>query len=329
MYLDGLINPAIVHEVKRRLNGIDADFVMGDGMLEQFIEDSPFTLVPTILNTERPDRAASHIIEGRAVILSDGAPFALIVPVTLHSFLHTPEETYLRWPFGTAIRLIRIFAIFVASMLPALYIGMVGYHREMIPTDLLIAIVSAKENVPFPTILEILLMELSFELLREAGVRIPGIIGNTLGIIGALILGQAAVQANIVNPVLIIIVAVTGLGNFAIPNFSVAFAVRIIRFVLILGASVMGFYGIGLVLVAIMALLSDMKSFGVPFLSITAPKTSMSGDLISKKPVWKQERRPDNINPLDTVRQSETSRKWAMEDAFVNDNDSKMKGREN
>ncbi len=315
VYINGIINPAIVQEVKRRLTGISADLVMGDGMLEQFIEDSSYTVVPTILSTERPDRTASHLLEGRIAIIVDGTPFALIAPVTLHSFMHTPEETFFKWPVGSLIRLIRIFAVFVAALLPALYIGMVGYHTEMIPTDLMIAIISAKENVPFPTVLEVLLMELSFELIREAGVRIPGLIGNTLGIIGALILGQAAVQANIVSPVLIIIVAVTGLGNFAIPNFSVAFAVRIIRFAFIFGAALLGFYGIGLVLVAVIALLSNMKSFGVPFLSITAPKTSTSGDLIFKKPVWKQEKRPDNINPLDVRRQPNISRKWAQEDA--------------
>jgi len=327
MYINGLVNPAIVKEVERRIKGIRSDMVFGDGMLEQFIEDSAWTFVPTIMNTERPDRTASHILEGRVAIISDGSPYALIVPVTFHSFLHTPEETNLRWPFGTFIRTVRVFAIFVATLLPALYIGLIGFHREMIPTDLMIAIVSAKENVPFPTFLEILLMELSFELIREAGIRIPGIIGNTLGIIGALILGQAAVQANIVSPVLIIVVAVTGLGNFAIPNFSVAFAVRIIRFAFIIGAAVMGFYGICLVLITAMALLVNMKSFGVPFLSITAPKTNSSGDLFVKKPVWKQELRPDSINPLDKERQPEISRKWMQEDAVSEEMSSRPKGK--
>jgi spore germination protein KA len=324
MYINGLTNPAIVNEVKRRINSLNADMIMSDGMLEQFIEDSPWTLIPTILNTERPDRTASHILEGRVAIIADGSPNALIVPVTLHSFLHTSEEAFIRWPLGTLIRLIRAFAIFVAALLPALYIGLVDFHREMIPTDLMIAIISAKENVPFPTIVEILLMELAFELIREAGIRIPGIIGNTLGIIGALILGQAAVQANIVSPVLIIIVAVTGLGNFAIPNFSVAFAVRVIRFVFILAAAVLGFYGIGLVLLGVMALLVNMKSFGVPFLSATSPKTHFGLDVFTRAPVWKQEMRPDYLNPLDTRRQPKISREWTQENATNMEADTKL-----
>ncbi|MCX7711178.1 MAG: spore germination protein [Clostridia bacterium] len=314
LYIKGLANPAVVQEVKRRINGIKTDFMLGDGMMEQFIEDNTFSIVPTILSTERPDRTASHIMEGRVAILVDGAPFAKIVPVTSHSLFHTPEETYLRWQYGTFIRLIRFLAVALAALLPGLYIGLVGYHREMIPTDLMIAIVKAKENVPFPTLLEILLMEVSFELIREAGIRIPGIIGNTIGIIGALILGQAAVQANIVSPVLIIIIAVTGLGSFAIPNYNLAFGVRIVRFLFILAAAALGYYGITLAFIAIAALILSMKSFGVPFVSHLGPQVRQSHDAILRWPVWKQEYRPDPVNPLDVRRQPKISRKWTAKD---------------
>lgn len=313
-YIKGLVNPAIVTEAKRRLNGIKTGFIMGDGMTEQFIEDHPMSIVPTLLSTERPDRAASHITEGKIAIIAEGTPFAIIAPVTFESLFHSPEDTTLRWQYGTFTRFVRVMAVAVATLLPGIYIALTNFHQEMIPTELLIAIAKARENVPFPTIMEILLMEASFELIREAGVRVPGIIGNTIGIIGALIIGQAAVQANLVSPVLIIIIAVTGLGNFAIPDFSLAFGLRIIRILFIFAGAFLGFYGILLMMVVFMLMLMDMKSFGVPYLSSLAPKTRRSFDVVIKFPVWKQEFRPDSINPLNVRRQPKISRQWTKED---------------
>ncbi len=313
MYINGLINPAIVEEIKRRINSLDTDFIPGSGILEQFIEENPWSIIPTIMSTERPDRTASHLIEGKAVIIADGTPFALIVPVTISTMFHTPEDTTLRWQYGTLIRLIRVFAVFIATFIPGLYVALTNFHREMIPTDLLIAIAKARENVPFPTIVEVLLMEAAFELIREAGIRIPGIIGNTIGIIGALILGQAAVQANLVSPVLIIIVAITGLGNFAIPDFSMAFAARILRIMYIILGAVLGFYGISLGIVATTVMLACTKSFGIPMLTFFAPRLSNSNDVVMRMPVWMQQFRPENTNPLDTTRQPYISRKWTQE----------------
>jgi spore germination protein KA len=318
LYMDGLTNPAIVEEVKRRITGISTDFIIGDGIMEQFIEDSPWSIIPSILSTERPDRAASHILEGKVAILTDGTPFALIAPVTVADLLHTPEDTTLRWQYGTLLRLIRIFALFIATLLPGLYVALTTFHREMIPTDLLIAIAKARENVPFPTIIEVLLMEISFELIREAGIRIPGIIGNTIGIIGALILGQAAVQANLVSPVLIIIIAFTGLGNFAIPDFSLAFGARIMRILYILLAATLGFYGVSLGILTFLAILVSMKSFGVPVVSTIAPKTGGSKDFILRWPLWMQEKRPDYLNTLDKRRQPKISRLWTKEKSVLN-----------
>lgn len=313
-YINGLVNPAIVKEVKRRLKGIKTDFIMGNGMLEQFIEDSPMSLIPTILSTERPDRTAYHIMEGRVAIIAEGTPFAIIAPITFDALFHSSEDITLRWQYGTFIRFIRVIAAFVATLLPGLYIAITNFHQEMIPTELLIAIAKARENVPFPTIVEVLLMEVSFELIREAGVRVPGIIGNTIGIIGALIIGQAAVQANLVSPVLIIIIAVTGLGNFAIPDFSLAFGLRIVRILFIFAGAFLGFYGILLMMVILLVLLVDMKSFGIPYLSTLAPKTRKNFNTVIRYPVWMQEYRPDSINPLDAKRQPKISRQWTKED---------------
>lgn len=314
IYLDGLANPAVVGEVKRRIESLDTDFISGDGMLEQYIEDSSLSVFPTVLTTERPDRTASHIIEGKIAIILEGAPFSKIVPVTVYSMIHSPEDTYMRFPYGTLLRYIRLIGIFFAMYLPALYVAMTNFHQEMLPTDLLIAIAKAKENVPFPTIVEVLLMEASFELIREAGIRIPGIIGNTLGIIGALILGQAAVQANIVSPVLIIVVAITGLGNFSVPNFNFALTLRLIRFGFIIMGALLGFYGITVLTMILGFYLVNQKSFGVPFLAPLAPKTQKSKDLFIRYPIWKQEFRPDYVNAMDTRRQPKISRKWTQEE---------------
>lgn len=314
MYIKGLTNPAIIDEVKRRIKGIKADFIMGEGFIAQFIDDNPFSLLPSYLNTERPDKTAAHILEGKVAVLSEGTPFSIIVPVTAQELVQSPEDSFMRWQYGSFIRIIRLISLIFAMMLPGLYVAVTTFHQEMIPTDLLIAIAKAKEQVPFPTLVEVILMEISFELIREAGIRIPGIIGNTLGIIGALILGQAAVQANIVSPILIIVVAITGLGNFAIPNFSVAFGVRIVRFVFIAGGAFMGFYGISIAFIITLGLFTNLKSFGVRMFSPISPKTRKSKDYIFRWPIWKQEFRPDYVNPLDLRRQADTSRQWAKED---------------
>ncbi len=317
MYLNGIVNPAIITEVKRRINGLKTDYIAGSGMLEQFIEDSPMAIIPTVLSTERPDRASASIMEGRVAIIAEGTPFAIIAPITIYSLLNSPEDTSLNWQYGTLLRFVRTIAIFVSVLLPGFYVAMTNFHREMIPTDLLVAIAQARENVPFPTIVEVLLMEASFELIREAGIRVPGIIGNTIGIIGALILGQAAVQANLVSPVLIIIVAFTGLGNFTIPDYSLAFAARIVRVVFIVLGALLGFYGISLGMVGLMAVLVNIKSFGVPMFATFAPRIRRRKDALIVMPVWKQELRPDEINPQNERIQPEISKTWTLEDADV------------
>lgn len=312
MYMKGIVNPAIVQEVKRRIESIKTDYITGSGFLEQFIEDNSLSILPTILLTERPDKAALNIIEGRVLIMIDRMPFAQIVPVTATAFLSSAEDHILRWQYSTFTKVIRFFALFTAILLPGLYIAITNFHQEMIPTDLLIAIAKAKEQVPFPSLVEVLLMEVSFELIREAALRVPGIIGNTLGIIGALILGQAAVQANIVNPVLIIVVSVTGLSNFAIPNYNFAFGLRIMRFFFIIAGALLGLYGVTVMFTILLAWILSYKSFGVPYISPLFSRTGAASDLLIKRPDWKIEYRPDYLNPLSEKRQPHISRKWRL-----------------
>ncbi len=311
MYIKDIANESLVEEVAKRLKSLKVDYLSDSGELEQFIEDSSFLPAPQVIATERPDRVASALTEGRVAVILHGSPFALIMPITAEDMIKSPEDKYVRFPYGNLFRLIRYFGIALSLLLPGMYIAITNYHQEMIPTDLLFSIEAAREMVPFPSVIEILIMEIAFELIREAGIRIPGPIGPTLGIIGALILGQAAVAANIVSPVLIIIVAVTGIGSFAAPDFSLAFAFRILRFAFIIIGAMAGFLGITTGLFIYGIWLVSAKSFGVPFLAPFAPKVSrVFTDSILRAPIWKQEDRPDYLNPKDDQRQAPISRGW-------------------
>lgn len=310
IYMNDLANTSLVKEVKRRIKSIQADYLPETGTLEEFIEDYSYSLVPQVIKTERPDRVASMLIEGKVAIVVENNPFVIVVPATFWDLFHSPEDHYVRFPYGFWLRFIRLAAVALTVLLPATYVAVATFHQEMIPTDLLLAIAAAKEKVPFPTIMEVLLMELSFELIREAGVRVPGLIGSTVGIVGGLVLGQAAVEASLVSPILIVIVAVTGLSSYAIPSYSAAFGFRSMRFIFIFLAATLGFFGISTGIFVLLCLLLSMNSFGVPFLSPIAPKTAASKDILIRYPVWMQQQRPDYLQTKDRQRQPNISRRW-------------------
>lgn len=311
LYIKDIANDSLVKEIKRRLKKIKVDYILDTGELEQLIEDSTFLPSPQVIATERPDRAAAALSDGRVVIILNGSPFALIMPVTHTDLFHSPEDTYIRFPYANLMRLIRFIGLFCSLLLPGIYLAITNFHHEMIPTDLLLAIEASRERVPFPSVVEILIMEVAFELIREAGIRIPGPIGPTLGIIGALILGQAAVAANIVSPILIIIVAVTGIGSFSLPNFSLGFAFRVLRFAYIFLGAMAGLLGITAGLFIHLMWLVSAKSFGVPFFAPYGPKTARGmADQLTKMPIWMQEERPDVVNPKKISKQRKTSRAW-------------------
>lgn len=311
LYIKDIANEKLVNEVRRRLKSIKIDYLQDSGELEQLIEDSTILHTPQIIDTERPDRVASMLAEGKVAVIVSGSPFALVMPTTATELFRSAEDSYVRFPYANFLKIIRIIGLFLTLLLPGFYIATINYHVEMLPTDLLLAIEASRERVPFPSIVEMLILEVSFELIREAGVRIPGPIGPTLGIIGALILGQAAVAANIVSPILIIIVAVTGIGSFSVPSFSLAFSLRILRFGYILLGTIAGFLGLTTGLFVHLITLVNAKSFGVPFMAPMGPKTSdRYTHELTRAPVWKQERRPDFLNPKDIRKQPPISREW-------------------
>ena len=298
IYLDSIINPEIPKEVKKRLNNAKSEAIMTSGMLEQHIEDNKWMLFPQIMSTERPDRAVSFLMEGKALVILDGSPFACAMPITFFTLYHTSADNNLRWYYGSFISLIRLAGLLISVFLPSFYVALVLFSQEMISSELLSSIAGAREGVPFPTIIELVMMELAFDLIREASLRVPEIISSTLGIVGALILGQAAVQAGLVSPILIIIVATSGIGSFAIPDYPLSLAVRITRFLFIALAYMSGFYGISIGMFIFFALMCSMKSFGVPFLAPIAPKLRTSPDVILVKPINYMKYRPDEVSSL-------------------------------
>ncbi|GAB6157413.1 spore germination protein GerKA [Desulfotomaculum varum] len=313
MYLRGVANQSLVAEVKRRIKSIQVDAVLDSGILEQLIEDQPWNIAPQVMATERPDRVAYMIMQGKVAVFLDGNPFVLVVPTTMFDQLHSQEDYYLRPLYGSMLRLIRAFAFYVAFLTPGVYLAIVLFHKEMIPTELLLAIAGARERVPFPSFVEVVLMEVSFELIREAGLRVPGVLGSTIGIVGALILGQAAVQANLVSPILVIIVAVTALAGFAIPSYSLQFSLRIVRFMYIMLGALLGFIGIVFGLFIQMHMMASLKSFGVPYLSPMSPATNTSGDVVFRVPAFSWEKRADYLNTQKENLQPRVARGWVKD----------------
>ena len=238
IYNKELASVEVLREVKARIGAIKKDAVQNVSLLVQYIEDRKRSLVPTILQTERPDRAASFIEDGYIVVVMNNSPSALVTPATFWSFYHTGDDHYLRFIYGNFTRFLRILAMFITLFTPSIYIAITNYHIEMLPTDLLLAIAGAREMVPLPAILELLLLELAFELIREAGIRVPTPIGPTIGIVGALILGQAGVEANVVSPIVVIVVALTGLSSYAISDVNLGYTIRITRFAFLLAAGI-------------------------------------------------------------------------------------------
>ena len=267
VYMEGLAEPKLVQEIHKRLTDYDIDGVMDSGVMEQLAEESWLSPFPQFQSTRRPDRAAMEVLNGKVVVLVDNSPVALLLPTDINSFLKTTDDYYNRFHMATFARLIRYVAAFFALTLPGLYLAVTNFHTQILPTPLLMSFWQARSGVPFPAALEVLLMELSFELIREAGVRLPGTMGNTIGIVGGLIIGQAAVEANLVSPIVVIVVAFTALCSFAIPNEEFAFSFRILKFLLIALSAWFGFFGFLIGLFLVLVHLASLKSFGVPYLS--------------------------------------------------------------
>ncbi|NPV80271.1 MAG: spore germination protein [Firmicutes bacterium] len=304
-YISGLANDRIVQEVRNRLTRIDVDSIQESGHLEEFIEDAPFSPFPTLLRTERPDRVTGALLEGRIALLTDGTPFALIIPATFTMFLTAPEDYYERYFIGSAVRFLRISSFFISLTLPSLYVAVTTFHQEMLPTPLILSIASQREGIPFPAAIEALIMELIFEVLREAGVRLPRLVGPAVSIIGGLVLGEAAMRAGLASPAMVMVVAFTGIASFATPVFSLAIGVRLLRFPLVVLAGAFGLFGVVAGMFALLIHLAALRSFGVPFLEPLAPIVlSDLKDALIRVPWWALGTRPRSVGNKEPVRQA-------------------------
>jgi spore germination protein KA len=303
-YMKNIANEDLVSEVKFRISNLKIDSLISSGELENLIKDNLNNLYPEVVATERPDKTSSMLLGGRVALLVNGSPYALIVPAILMDFFTSGEDVNLNHFYSNFLKLIRIIAFAITILLPGLYIAFTIYHDEFLPSELLFAIISSKEKIPFPIIFEVIIMEVSFELIREAGVRVPAAFGQTIGIVGALILGEAAVTANIVSPILIIIISITAISEFVLPDFSFAFSIRIFRLIYIILGYLAGLFGIACGIFVHLVYMTNSTSFGVPFLSYTSFVN------YPIKPIWKNETRGRMLNTKKPNQEEKVSMKW-------------------
>ena len=271
MYIQGNADERIVEEIKKRLKEIKVDGVLESNYIEEFIRDDRTTIFPLLLNTERPDAVVGNLLEGRIAIIVQGTPFVLIAPAIFSQFFQSPEDYYQNYYIASFLRILRFGSFFLSMYASAIYLALITHHQGLIPNTLMVSLMAQRERVPFPAIVEMVVMELAFEMLREAGIRMPRAIGPAVSIVGALILGQAAVEAGFVSAAVVIIVAISAISNFTLPSTSIVNAARGFRFILILISAFIGLYGILLMTLCIWLHISSLRSFGIPYFSPFAP----------------------------------------------------------
>ncbi|MGJ7912648.1 spore germination protein [Neobacillus sp. LXY-1] len=314
VYMKDLANKDIINEFKYRVNHISMDYIPSTGILQELIEDSTWSPFPQILNTERVDRVVNHLNEGRVAVLMEGYPACLIIPVTFFAFFQSPDDYNSRWMIGTFIRSLRLLSITIAVNLPAIYIAVIGFHFEVLPDELVLPVVSSIKNIPFPPLIEALVMELTIEMIREAGVRLPSRIGQTIGIVGGLVIGDAVVRAGLISNTMIVVVAITAIAAYSIPATEMSDAVRFLRFPHMILASTFGFVGISFGFMFTLAHLCRLESFGAAYFAPWAPfRLKDIKDTLIRLPLWKFNTRPLDSKPNILKKQS-LARGWERND---------------
>lgn len=314
MYMHNLVNPQVVKEIERRLKDIRADQMLSPGFIQEYIEERTFSIFPQMLNTERPDRVMGQLMEGRVALLMEGSPTVLIAPITFSAFYQSPDEYNARPVVGSFIRLIRFLSFFTAVFLPAFYIAVVSFHPEVVPSELVWAMRSSVKEIPFRPILEALLLELTVELIREGGIRLPSPVGQTIGIVGGLVIGQSAVEAKLVSNTMIIVVALTAIASFVVPSNEMGASVRILRFPLMFMAAFLGFPGITFGVIFLLIHLARLESFGTPYFAPAMPfRLRDMKDTLIRFAVWQLDERPVETKPQ-RLKQESDSRGWLRDD---------------
>lgn len=304
IYIKGIVREGLVEELKSRIAKIDTDSLIGSAPLEQLIEEHKWTIIPEILGTERPDKAAGHLLEGRVVAIVDGTPFVLVMPSTFAIYMNSPEDYYERAVFSSLLRLIRYMGYFISTSLMAIYLALTAYHPGMLPPQLALSITGTRVGLPFPVFVEVFMMEFILFILQEAAIRLPKQMGQTVSIVGGLVIGQSAVQAGLVSPIIIIIVALSAVASFTIPVYTFTQSSRVIRHILIIAAAVLGLYGVMMAWIFLLIHMASVKTFGVSYLSDFSPfSLNIFKDTIIKAPKSSMILRPQALKTQDKIRQ--------------------------
>jgi hypothetical protein len=304
-YIESLVNESILKEVKIRLNRINVDSILESSYIEEFIEDSPTSVFPQIEHTERPDVVSAAILEGRIAILVDNTPFVLMVPSIFWNFLASGGDYYERYHIGAFLRWLRLLSLFLSLSLSSFYILLTSFHQEMLPTTLALKIAAGRVGVPFPAVIEVFMMEIMLEITKEAGLRMPNPIGQTVGFVGALVIGQGAVSAGLVGPALVIVIAIEAICSFCIPAYNMSNSLRLIKFPLILLSATFGIIGYLAGIIVILLHLLSLRSFGAPYLAPMAP-LDLNGlrNIFTRPPWWSMKERPGYSKAKDVRRQT-------------------------
>lgn len=300
VYIENIVDKDILNRVKDKLSKIDVDFVASAGMVEQFLEDHPYTIFPQVIYSERPDRVTSRLMEGKIAVAVQGTPFIFTIPTLFIEFFHTTEDYYERTVVGSVLRLLRLGAVFIVLTFPSIYLTMIKFNIEMIPIDFVLPIVRSRTGIPLTPFIEVLLMELLVEILREGGLRLPSKIAQTISIVGGIIISDAAIQSRIVSPTTLLVVGMTTIASFLIPISEMSYTLRFLRFPMLILANLMGIYGIAAGLIILLVHLLSLDSYGVPYL--TFYKSDLK-DFMIRAPLWKMNNRPEGVPNNNKVRQ--------------------------
>lgn len=299
LWIEGIASEHLIRRIQTRLEEIDEDALLTTGELEEYLTDPTATAFPRVLFTERPDRVCKGLLDGRAAILVDGIPLGCVLPGDVSQFMKAPQDKSYHWLVSSGLLLLRYLCLMLTLLLPGFYISVAEHHFELIPTKLAMSIIASKQDVPFSTAFEVIGLLIAFEILQEAGLRLPKTIGQTVSIIGGLVVGQAAVDAKIVSPVVVIVVAVAGIAGFTMPNQDFSNALRVWRLGLAALAALMGIFGLMAGTAFLIAHLASLEDFGVPYLVPFAPqeRNQMESQPILRKPVPEVKLRPGELHP--------------------------------
>ncbi|EJS75769.1 spore germination protein [Bacillus cereus] len=310
LYLKDVVSEDVLKELETRIQKITVDAVASTGELIEFIEDHPYSPFPQFILTERPDLAVSHILQGRFVTVMDHSPNVLITPTNFISFFQGVDDYGTRWLVASSIRVLRFIAFMIALFLPASYVAFISFNFEVIPVELYLSIAESRTRVPFSPVMEALLMEITLETMREGALRIPTPIGQTVGIVGGIVIGQAAVQAGIVSNIMIIVVAVTAISSFVIPNYDMGAAVRLLRFPMMLAAALFGIVGIVIGWMTLIGHLISLESLGTPYGTPLAPfRFADMKDTFIRLPLWALKKRSKGTRAIQSIRQGKNQNK--------------------